>query len=186
MSRPPSQTARAKMLAATTDLVCASGVGALTIEEVARNSGVAKTTIYRHFQTRNQLLVAALDGALPTPPTPNTGSLRQDLLDFATSVVPIFADPGLRLVFLEITAAATRDPELRDLQQALTKARSKPLQTIYQNAVGRGELSDSITYTQAFDIVEGPLIVRALISPEELEDFDLESAVEHMMQLLSK
>jgi AcrR family transcriptional regulator len=64
----------------------AGGQG-FAIEEVARHSGVAKTTIHRHFPTPNGLLVAALDGATPSSGTPDNGSLREDPLEFLESTV---------------------------------------------------------------------------------------------------
>ena len=49
MARPRSEEARRKALAAATDLIVERGVANLSIEEVAARSGVAKTTIYRHW-----------------------------------------------------------------------------------------------------------------------------------------
>lgn len=102
MARPHSKAAQAKMLGAAIELVQAAGVRGFNIDEVARRSGVAKTTIYRHFPNPNELLVAALDGAITVPPTPNTGSLRGDLLEFLASVLPIFTNPTVRALSFEI------------------------------------------------------------------------------------
>src|SRR5688500_192703 len=49
MGRPRSEEARQAALAATVDLVLAHGVEGVTFEDVAARSGVAKTTLYRHF-----------------------------------------------------------------------------------------------------------------------------------------
>ena len=49
-----------KVLAALNDLTDAS------VGELARTSGVAKTTIYRHFPSKNQLIVTAIDGGTVT------------------------------------------------------------------------------------------------------------------------
>ncbi len=61
------------MLQHTLAIVVEVGVHGFTIDELARRSGVAKTTIYRHFPTRNELLIAALDGNITIPETPDTG-----------------------------------------------------------------------------------------------------------------
>lgn len=185
MARPRSEAARGKMLDATIELVFDCGVRGVTVNEVARRSGVARTTIYRHFPTRNELLVAALDGALPVPGTPDTGTLRRDLVEFVASVLPIFKDPGLRMVFLDITATATRDPGLHALQRGLAQSRNRPLRAIYENARDRAEIPSEVTYAQAFEIVEGPLIVRAMTNPDALDGFDVEAEVDRMIRLLS-
>ena len=184
MARPYSKVARAKMLGAATELVLATGVRGFNIDEVARRSGVAKTTIYRHFPNPNELLVAALDGATEVPPTPNTGSLRGDLLEFLASVLPIFANPTVRALSFEIFAAAIRDPELRHLYASMMRGRQIPTKTIFDRGLARGEISPDLDYSSAFEIIEGPFIIRSLVQPETLDDIDLESLVDRILVLL--
>jgi len=61
MARPRSEEARRKVLGAASDLMAARGVASLTIDEVAARSGVAKTTIYRHWQERTSLIIDAVE-----------------------------------------------------------------------------------------------------------------------------
>ena len=84
------------MLDAVAQIALDDGLGAVTIDEVARRSGVAKTTVYRHFPTKPELLVAALDQLVGPPVAPDTGSLVGDLTAFLRSVHPIFADDRVR------------------------------------------------------------------------------------------
>lgn len=161
-----------------------TGVPGFTIDEVARRSGVAKTTIYRHFPNRNELLIAALDGAIIIPATPDTGSLREDLLEFLASVLPIFADCAVRAVMFDIWSAATRDPELDRLQRSMMSGRAGPTQTIFDRGQARGEISPDLDYATAVEIIEGPFIVRSLARPEALYDIDLEPLVDRMLTLL--
>ena len=64
MARPRSEEARRKALAAAIDVIVDKGVGDLTIEEVAQRSGVAKTTIYRHWPERASLIVDTVRATL--------------------------------------------------------------------------------------------------------------------------
>ncbi|WP_280312200.1 TetR/AcrR family transcriptional regulator [Nocardia abscessus] len=58
-----------------------AGVGRLAMEGVARRAGVAKTSLYRHWATVEELLIEALAQAYPVEvPTPAGGNLRGDLL----------------------------------------------------------------------------------------------------------
>lgn len=45
-----------KIMQATVDIATTLGVGAVSIEEVARRSGVAKTTIYRRYRNTEEML----------------------------------------------------------------------------------------------------------------------------------
>jgi AcrR family transcriptional regulator len=184
MTRPPSSAARTKMLKAALELVLEHGVNAFSIDEVARRSGVAKTTIYRHFATKNELIVASLDGAIPIPAIPDTGSLRGDLLEFLSTVLPIFKDRTVTRLFFDIYAAAARDPELRKLQQSMMRGRALPTLTIFQRGQARGEISPNFDYPTAMEIMEGPFIIRSMFRPEALTDATLESLVERILTSL--
>ncbi|MDX2380683.1 MAG: TetR/AcrR family transcriptional regulator [Acidimicrobiia bacterium] len=184
MGRPLSDEARERMLRAALEVVVEIGVPGFTIDEVARRSGVAKTTIYRHFDSRNDLLVAALDGSMSVPATPDTGSLRDDLVEFLTSVRPIFADPIVRALFLDLLAASARDPELAAMQQGMMAQRSGPTRVIYERAKRRGDISPDIGYVEAFDIMEGPFILGSLFRPRSLEHVDIEALVDKMLPQL--
>ncbi len=61
-----------------------SGLGGVSIDEVARASGVAKTTIYRHWPTRAALLIDACSQLGGPHEAPDTGSLRGDLYALAS------------------------------------------------------------------------------------------------------
>ncbi len=173
------------MLHAATDLVLEAGVGGFNVDEIARRSGVAKTTIYRHFPDSKVLLVAALDQALEAPPTPDEGSLRDDLIAYMRSVRPLFVDPQLRTLFFEIYAAANRDPELAALYGSLMAERSGPTRAIYDHALARGELSSEFSYPDMLETVRGPLIARAMTRPETISDRALGVMVDRILPVLA-
>src|SRR5262245_6516948 len=79
MARPRSDEAHRAAMAATVELVRAHGVDGVTFEEVAARSGVAKTTLYRHFGTKQAMVVAAADSCFVQQATPDTGDLLTDL-----------------------------------------------------------------------------------------------------------
>jgi AcrR family transcriptional regulator len=56
-----SQRARAHALNVASDLFYRSGVRAVGMEEIVATSGVAKTTIYRHFPTKDALIAAFVE-----------------------------------------------------------------------------------------------------------------------------
>ena len=82
MARPRSDEARRKALDAARELILDKGVVNLTIEDVAAVSGVAKTTIYRHWPERTALIVDTVNAMFEHLRTPDTGSLRGDLEAF--------------------------------------------------------------------------------------------------------
>ena len=184
MARPRSEEARHKMLDAATELALDVGIRAFTVDELARRSGVAKTTIYRHFPSKNELIITALDGVTPVPDTPDTGNLHDDLVSFLGNVLPIFASPKLRALFLDVLAAATFDEELAELQAAMMSGRGAALLTIIERARARNEIPPDIDNDTAFELIEGPLIIRSLSNPAQVEQLDLEDLVATIIRRL--
>jgi AcrR family transcriptional regulator len=83
VGRPVDRSGDAAILTAALDLVAERGYDGMALDEVAARTGRAKTTIYRRWATKEDLVLAALR-AVGRPPEaellPDTGSLRDDLL----------------------------------------------------------------------------------------------------------
>ena len=184
MARPRSEAARAKMLEAAAVLVMTEGVNGFSIDEVARRSGVAKTTIYRHFSSANELLIAAFDGAIASFPAPDHGSLREDLIDFVSSILPIFSDAEMRAVTLDLLSATARDPELQQIHRTLVDQRMQPMRSIFDRAKDRGEIDPQLDFETAFDFIEGPFVARWMIRPETFADIDVEAFIDRILLTL--
>ena len=71
---------RSVVLAAAIELAGECGFGRTTIEAIAKKSGVARSTIYRHWDSLPELLHDTMHETVPSQPTIDTGSLRGDLL----------------------------------------------------------------------------------------------------------
>src|SRR3984885_10922662 len=79
-SDPRVVLSRERVLTATLDLLTETGLGGLTIDDVSKRSGVAKTTIYRHWPNRAALVIDACSRMIEEDvAVPDTGSLEGDL-----------------------------------------------------------------------------------------------------------
>ncbi|HEX4165662.1 MAG TPA: TetR/AcrR family transcriptional regulator, partial [Bryobacteraceae bacterium] len=72
------ERSKAAVLAETYRQLTQSGMGGVSIDDVALNSGVAKTTIYRHWPSRSALLIDACSRIGGAQDVPDTGNLRGD------------------------------------------------------------------------------------------------------------
>ena len=59
-TRRPAARRRSEIVHATVEIIAQDGVCAFRVEDVGHRIGVAKTTIYRYFATRERLLVEAI------------------------------------------------------------------------------------------------------------------------------
>ena len=181
MARPRSAEARQKVLDAAQSVLGDAGVDGFTVEEVAKRSGVAKSTIYRHWPDGNTLMLSALDCMVQSFPTPNTGSLRSDLETFMNHVILAVDDPELTKTMLGVVAAAATDPQIAQIHRAMMAERLGPLVTIIDLAKGRGELPADLDVDLVMDFIEGPFFMRKMIRRESID----ESTVRQLVALIA-
>jgi len=169
MARPRSEEARRKALAAATDLIVERGVGNLTIEEVAARSGVAKTTIYRHWPERASLIIDTVRASFEHVGTPDTGSLRGDLEAFFFGMVRADLSGTVGHLMPCMIDAASRDPEIEMLLDRISIERQQPVLTIVERAQQRGELPADLDTQVVVGTIVGPIVFRKLIWRQPLD-----------------
>lgn len=129
----------AAILDAAAEIVDEGGIGALTMEAVARRARAGKATIYRWWPTRGALLLAVYERQKRIGAFPDTGTLEGDV----TAVLRLlFAHWGRPegAVFRHIIAAAQSDPDLAEALEAYRLERLESLTTVIARTAARGEL----------------------------------------------
>jgi AcrR family transcriptional regulator len=162
---------RATVLGAAIDLLAERGYSGFSVEGVVERTGVAKTTLYRHWPTRNDLLAAAiakldgagLDGAGPLP---DTGSVRQDLLDLQALRVRAARTTQWERCMPALVEAAAHHPELAEIVARLTGQILAQIETLLARGVERGELRQGLDPQLAASSLIGPIVFRRLLLHE--------------------
>lgn len=165
-----SARARQAVLQATADLVAEVGVERTTIDEIASRSGVAKTTIYRHFASKEVLVVEAVHACTSLPIVTDTGSLRDDLISCFSGITKASYDGRLGDMMLSLMDAAQRDPELDRLVRAHTDQRRRFATTVIERAVARGDLPPEVDVDLLVTLVAGPLVYTKLVRRQRVTD----------------
>jgi AcrR family transcriptional regulator len=163
MARPRSEEARRKAIAAAIDLIAERGVANLSIEEVAARSGVAKTTIYRHWPDRTSLIIDATRATFEHVVTPDTGSLRDDLEAYFNGMIRADLSGKVGRLIPCLIDAAARDPEIEMLLERISIERQQPLLTIVARAQDRGELPPDLDRDVVIGTMLGPLVFRKVL-----------------------
>src|SRR5215471_19345981 len=103
---------RARALASAASILRRDGYARLTMERVAADSGVAKTTLYRRWPTKAALCMDVyLDVAARELHDPNTGNVADDLRHIVKSVVHLQTRTVAGPAFLGVIAEAQMNPE---------------------------------------------------------------------------
>lgn len=185
MARPLSAEARAKMLAASQQIIVECGLDACTLDEVARRSGVAKSTVYRHFRNLDELVVTAIDEMIEHVATPDHGSLRADLAAIVRAFTGIVKHTGFRQLFVSMLSRSLTDPEFASVYRDAQEVRHAPLRIAIQRGIARGEVDPEIDVEQAMFFVQGPFVAKRLIENEDISDRDLDVFLDLIVRALA-
>lgn len=161
---------RERVVAATLDLLTETGLGGLTIDDVSKRSGVAKTTIYRHWPDKTALVVdACLQMADGDVVPPDTGSLEGDIRAILTDLAELLVSARWSSILPSIVDAAERDPQIAEVHSRLQGQHSAPLHAALQRGVLRGELPPGADLDSIVAALRGPLYFRRWFSREPLD-----------------
>ena len=153
------------ILDATLGILLEQGYRGVTIEGVAARAGVGRPTIYRRWPSKPAVVVAALvQSTRLAVPTQDTGSLRRDLIAVQRHQVERMNSPDARRVTAGLIADLADDPELADtyVSQFLAPRRATVWEVL-QRGVDRGELDADVDFAFIYDLLVGPLFMRAVV-----------------------
>jgi AcrR family transcriptional regulator len=163
--RPRSEAAHRAILDATLTLLDEGGYRPLTIEAVAARAGVGKTTIYRRWPSKLELVIEAVSQVRPALPTEDTGSLQGDFIAFQRAQVTRVAAGALPRIAPRLLAESVGDEELHAaFLRTLIAPLREAIGEVLQRGVDRGELRSDLDLELATDIVHGTVVYRILLS----------------------
>ncbi|MCT4354347.1 TetR/AcrR family transcriptional regulator [Streptomyces sp. Je 1-79] len=175
--RPRSVEADAAILEATRAALVELGWSKLTMGDVAGRAGVAKTTLYRRWASKNELVVDAVAVLFDELELPDLGSLQADIENVVLQFAALLQRPETKTALMAVVAESTRDEPLRERIRASIVDRQKRLVLEgRQRAQERGELPsdrdpESVGSTDdlIFDVIAGAVVHRALVSAEPVD-----------------
>jgi AcrR family transcriptional regulator len=161
---------RSRVLTTAFDLLSESGIGGFTIDEVARRSGVAKTTIYRHWPSREALVIDAASRISAEQEVPDTGSLEGDVTAILANLGHLLSTARWSSVVPSIVDVAERDPEFAGIHGKIQRGHAAPLRAVIERAAGRGLVSPATDPSSMVSALIGPLYYRRWFSREPIDD----------------
>jgi AcrR family transcriptional regulator len=163
VGRPRSAAAHAAILDAAVALFVEVGSEGMSVEGVAARAGVGKTTIYRRWRSKEDLVIDAVIQVFTEPVTPDTGSVRGDLVRCARELQGLMSSSPAGEVFPRMVAEVARGSALGRLYgQRVAAPRRAILADALTRGVERGELAPSIDVDLVVDALVGLLLLRRI------------------------
>jgi AcrR family transcriptional regulator len=171
--RPGGRSARVRtaVLVATVEELAAVGYSELSLDGVARRAGVHRTTLYRRWGTREALILEVMvERTSQAVTVPDTGSLREDLLQLARAAVANAGNPAIEAVIRATVSELRRNAVIAEASRRFWTERMCLDGEIVKRAIARGEVPADTDPRLVIEAVLGPLHLQLLItgtSPEE-------------------
>jgi AcrR family transcriptional regulator len=169
--RPRSEESEEAILAATIQLLSEKPLRDISIEEIARKAGVGKATIYKWWPSKAYVaLDAFLRKTNRMAPTPDTGSLRSDILDQLRSLTVFYMSPAGHILG-QLIAESQIDKEFASLlREQFIKPMREAVEIIFDRGVERGEIGQNLNREPVLDLIYGLATYRMIVRHASLED----------------
>jgi AcrR family transcriptional regulator len=154
------------------------GYAGLTIDAVATKAGVNKTTVYRRWTTKAELLGAALASLRDhDPPMPDTGSLREDLFFILSHLAVQIVTPA-RQALMHALLLNKGEPELAEVVRRFRTERPALPPVVFTRAIERGQLPPDTNTQLLSETLLGALHSRAYWKRESLNPAIVRALIE--------
>lgn len=163
---PRVARSRESVLGAARELLVESGPAAVTVDAVVARSGVAKSTIYRHWESRDELLVDVMKCSAPNlPPPPDDLDFEAAVRTLVGQVGEMFADPEWARMVPALMMLKHHEAGLAHLEEELHQEQLDVLRAVMERGVAEGRVNEGYVLDEVAAQLIGPLFF-ALITDE--------------------
>jgi AcrR family transcriptional regulator len=158
------------VLEAARKLLVEEGPDAVTALRVSEATGIARTTIYRHWPDRTDLLRDAVASDEAEPDIELSGEIRADLIVMLTIMAERLARRrGSRMMAVAIERAGLRG-EAGGPHREMVRRRMDPLRTIIQASMDSGDISNKLDIDDAVAELAGPPFFQGVLLRRKVTD----------------
>lgn len=152
------------------ELLAERGYEAVEIPDIALRAGVNRTTIYRRWPTKSELLLDIMLGEMQAKvPTPDTGTFEGDLAELLTSIAAVLVDPAVRSLFHIMGVRTGSDDHTARAREEFWNERFAASGQIVTRAIARGEVGEGVSARAVLELGAAPLFYRILILGEPFD-----------------
>ena len=181
---PRTQRVRQVILDAGADLLVEQGAGEVTATRIAQETGVARTTIYRHWPDQSDLLLDVIDSLIaPHSPSTFSGDLEADLTNALSDLRARMTRRPFRQVFAALLGHADQDPTFVAAQQRFVNGVLRPINDALTAAMTRRDLHSSVDIPNACAALAGPLFHQHVMLRTSIDDQLITDTVNRFLSL---
>jgi len=163
---------RRRVIAATVELIDRIGYRSVTIDAIARASGVSKSTIYRHWSSREAVVLDAFTSDTDqSTEVADTGDAIADLRTFLLKLAFRLNVHGAGLIMTGLISHALDDPEFaQSFRTKVIEARRDAFLQILRRGQSRGQIRKDVDLRSVVDALYGSIHHRLLMTGEPIDE----------------
>lgn len=164
--RPRSNQSHQAILQATLELLAEVGFERMSIEAIATRAGVGKTTIYRRYNSKEELVADAIESLRAEVVIPDTGTLWGDIDALIHNAAQITLNPLGRQTVAMIISSASSNPEFAQIYWTkYLQPRRQAFEIVIERAKIRQEVEGDIDPALVFDAISGIMLYAQIFQP---------------------
>jgi AcrR family transcriptional regulator len=167
---PRTERTRQVVIAATAELLAEAGFGRITIEAIAERAGVARSTVYRNWPDRADLLVEAWDQLCHKPEPSDTGSVGEDLAHIGSELARGLSTSAWGSAVPSLVGAVAADEDLGRAMRRVGSQRRAIIAAALQRGIDRGEIDPDADVDVLAEHFASRFFYRHLMTSGPLDD----------------
>jgi AcrR family transcriptional regulator len=166
--RPRSAASHQAILKAALELLSKVGFEAMSIEAIATRAGVGKTTIYRRYSSKDELVADAIESIREEVLIPDTGNLWGDIDALIENAAQITLTPLGRQAGAMIISSASSNPGFAQIYwEKYLQPRRQSFAIVIERAKGRNEIPTDLDSGLVFDAMSGIMLYASIFPSTE-------------------
>jgi AcrR family transcriptional regulator len=159
-----------------------TGYRSITMEGIARKIGCARASLYRRWPSKRHLVAYAVVTELGANPSPDTGSLRRDLMGAVRTLITGFQG-ALGPALAGLVGEMADDPALaRTIRKEVLAKRRRSIRAAFRRGIKRGEIRSDVNIELLMDMLTAPFYFRTLFGHVKLRSAMIEAVVDTVLR----
>ncbi|MEG4942827.1 TetR/AcrR family transcriptional regulator [Microcoleus sp. F4-D5] len=164
--RPRSAQSHQAILQAALELLAEVGFAAMSMDAIAARAGVGKTTIYRRYASKEELVADAIESIREEIVIPDTGNLQSDIDTLIQNAAQITLNPIGRQTVAMIISSASSNPQFAQIYWTkYLQPRRKAFAVVLERAKARKEIQADLDSDLIFDTMSGIMLYALIFQP---------------------
>lgn len=185
-SRPGGRSSDvlSRIYGATLEILSEKGLSGVSFNEVALAADVNRSTLYRRWADRNELVLDAIMASIHEQISPSRiGGIDRELSSVLKQIGDYLSSPLGRAVLVASVELTSGDTAAGQRQISLWRERVKEFDPIFERACERGEIAKDFDWESAFAMAAGSIYYRVIVHNRPVDRAWVQRTMAHWKRL---